>query len=343
MRLPPAECEHGGVRWTVRRAWPEGDGHIVLEATSPDGRVRAGRFGADGIVLLEEGHDPRLPALTAAAAEGTVVSHRPGKRAVVRSADGGRFVKIVRPGRTAGILAGIERAAAVARWFRMPEVLDHDETTVTFVALAGRSLHDCAAFSAAEWDRAWAETAAAWARAVSGPERGAVRWGAVHDSAAEAEVLRTWCERAAPLMGAERTGYAAAVEEAAADLCAPAVRARVRRPSHRDLHDKQLLWDAAAGPGLLDADTACLADPALDLGNLRAHALWRARQGVWTAERAATVLTRLREAGARAGVPSAATHLYERAALLRLGCVYAFRPAWHEEAARLRQALVAAR
>ncbi len=35
-----------------------------------------------------------------------------------------------------------------------------------------------------------------------------------------------------------------------------------RRPGtgvrlHRDLHDKRLMWDAEAGPGLLDVDTAC--------------------------------------------------------------------------------------
>ncbi|MDO5511433.1 phosphotransferase, partial [Corynebacterium sp.] len=98
-------------------------------------------------------------------------------------------------------------------------------------------------------------------------------------------------------------------------------------PTHRDLHDKQLLWERNAGPGLLDVDTACLADPALDVANLRAHAVWRFRQGVWDDRQAAVVLGVLES--------NAAVKAYERATLVRLVCVYAVRPRYREAARAL--------
>src|SRR5699024_3308901 len=108
------------------------------------------------------------------------------------------------------------------------------------------------------------------------------------------------------------------------------------RPAHRDLHDKQLLWSEQSGPGLLDVDTACLADPALDLGNLRAHTLLRRLQGVWPPSRAETVAFCVDETAQRIGAPLPTVAVYEQAALLRLGFVYAVRPQYAAVAAQLR-------
>src|SRR5699024_11859136 len=80
---------------------------------------------------------------------------------------------------------------------------------------------------------------------------------------------------------------------------APADPARV----HRDLHDKQVLWQPDAPPGLLDVDTATLGDPALDVANLRAHATWRELQGLWSAEQSAVVREEVDRTALRLGIP----------------------------------------
>ncbi|WP_035280754.1 phosphotransferase family protein [Brevibacterium album] len=352
MRTPPASVLLDGETWTIRRAWPGTEERTAVEAVSAGGHVRAGFSDASGIRLHPYGADPRLPALAASARAGSVVSHRPGRRAVVRSADGSRYTKVVREGRSRTILDGIGSAEAFAGPFRTPEVLGSDASTVTFAALPGRSLHRPEDFSAVEWERAWGEVLRAWCAAVgtgsatgtasaadsAGAGADAQRSTPVHGGGAEARVLRQWRDRAAGLLGAEARAYSAAVERTAEELSIlPAPRLV---PAHRDLHDRQLLWTPEAGPGLLDVDTACLADPGLDLGNLRAHARWRSRQGVWSSGQAAVVAEHVDAVAHRAGVAPASLELHERSALLRLGAVYAFRPAWVEAARELRCMLV---
>lgn len=97
---------------------------------------------------------------------------------------------------------------------------------------------------------------------------------------------------------------------------------------HRDLHDKQIMWDPVSGPGLLDVDTACRGERALDLGNLRAHARWRIEQGLWTSAEAAVVIDEIARVASAVGIDPARVSAYEQATLIRLACVYAFRPAW---------------
>lgn len=374
--LPPEQVEAEGGAWTVRRAWPGAKGELILELLR-EGTVRAARMRRGRIELWEPGRDPKLDALRPAAAHGRVISHRPGKRAVVRSADGSRYIKVVRPGRAPDILRGIGRARAFEGRFRMPRVLAGDDATVVFEALTGRSMHEPCAFTPAEWYRAWADVLGAWEETVralpgtgtsaGGPEDpilaedDAGSTGAaypaqpvdvpVHGPAEEAAVLRRWTALAAPVVaggdGQSTAGadgpeagwkrFETAVERTAHRLMQLAVHRWA--PAHRDLHDKQLLWDPELGPGLLDVDTACLADPALDLANLRAHALWRRRQGLWTAEDADVVLAQVDTTAARLGVLSGALAVYQEATLLRLGCVYAFRPAWAGQAAELRAEL----
>ncbi|GAB3183774.1 hypothetical protein GCM10027060_19520 [Nesterenkonia halophila] len=345
--LPPAALLVEGRRLAVTRAWPAADGARLAVELDDGGARRAGFLGADGLELLPPGRDPKLAALARPADLGEVVSHRPGRRAVVRLDD--RFVKVVRRGRAAGILRGIERAAAFDGPFRTPAVLDHDASTVTFAALPGIGLHDPTPFSPRRWRRAWETVCSAWITASSAPADPAAP---VHDAAAEAAVLTGWVDRVACwIADVERT-------RAAAELLAGRLRRlpdRPLAPAHRDLHDKQLLVAVADGerdeddgdegedggpaPGLLDADTACLADPALDLGNLRAHATLRRRQGIWAPAQSRTVAATVTDAAARRGVPEEALATYELAALLRLGCVYAVRPRHTEVAAALRAAV----
>lgn len=369
--LPPQTVHAEGRRWRVTRAWPlkeqpakeQGLGVELIA----EGQVRAGWFDGEEVTLLPAGADRRLPELESFAAGGTVVSHRPGRRAVVRhrlpadlpparrrSSPAPEpqevFTKVVRPGRAERILAGIARAGAFAGPFRTPAVLEAGDTFVTLGAVTGRSLHEPAVFSAEAWEAAWTQVLAAWETAIQDPA-GSPGDVPVHDAAAEAAVLRQWASAAGPYLaagGAARTGLAGpevsvellaeAVEQTAAALLELPARRLV--PAHRDLHDKQLLFSEDLGPALLDVDTASLADPALDLANLRAHAGWRVRQELWSADQAETVRRAINDAAYRAGVPAAALDLYERATALRLSCLYAFRPGYAEAAARLRADLI---
>lgn len=150
----------------------------------------------------------------------------------------------------------------------------------------------------------------------------------MHTADLESEVLRTWVEKALAFVDAP-----GALLEAAENACAGLAELPEPElvPSHRDLHSKQLLWSKTGGPGLLDVDTACRADRALDLGNLRAHALWRRLQGVWDERQTVAVL----EAIDQVNVDPAALAAYQYATLVRLVCVYAFRPKYRAQAMEL--------
>jgi Phosphotransferase enzyme family len=93
-------------------------------------------------------------------------------------------------------------------------------------------------------------------------------------------------------------------------------------PCHRDFHEGQLLVNHDTC-GILDFDTWCDADPALDVGNFAAHIrLWELRN--WSEARAfKTAFT----AAASKGQPSdfaKRVEEWKRAALLRLAAMYAF-------------------
>ena len=110
-----------------------------------------------------------------------------------------------------------------------------------------------------------------------------------------------------------------------------------RALSHRDLHDKQLLWHPLDGIAVIDLDTIALAEPALDLGNLRAHLELRVRQGLLSVRRCDIAQTVIDTTATRLGVPANRVARYEAAALFRLGCLYAFRPRWVTMAWLLRE------
>jgi Ser/Thr protein kinase RdoA (MazF antagonist) len=341
LALVPARIEHRGQHLRVQRAWADDGRGLPLQLREDGGAdgapLRAGRLeaGTGRVTVFEAGTDPRLPGLARVLGEraGSVVSHRPGKRAVVRTRDEHgtvRYVKIVRPGRTERLLGAIDRAAHFACVFRTPQVLDADEDTVTFSELAGQTLHEGLPVDDGTWRRAWRETLDAWSAAVESSRRRSGQDGtdpAVHGPDAEAAVLTAWGERAD------------AVDPAGAPLRERALRAAHRdlaqlgtptRPAliHRDLHDKQILWREGERPGLLDVDTIALGDPALDVANLRAHATWRELQGIWTEEQAAVAREEIDRVALRAGIGPQTLAAYESGTIARLACVYAFRPRW---------------
>ena len=372
LRIPDA-VTIDGQDWAVRRAWPAGDGRIAWEAALPDHGIRVGYLDAHGVKVLDSDRDPKLPGLAGLLDDGgRLVSHRPGKRAVVRLPDGS-FAKCVRDRKASDVLAGQRRAAGFLPGFTLPQVLRSDSSTVVLGVVPGVELHEPAELGA-DWPRAWAEALDAWGQAGARPSPAAYSSSMpIHDAAAEVEVLQTWRERARPMLETtaswrEQTPHQAQtrlqtptqtlhqtetllarVDELIAEVTAElddGAASAMERPIglvHRDLHDKQIMWDPIAGPGLLDVDTACLGERALDLGNLRAHARWRTEQGLWTPAEAAVVIDEIARVASEAGIDPARVSVYERATLIRLACVYAFRPAWRDRTEALLDAVAASR
>ncbi|WP_147899848.1 phosphotransferase family protein [Serinicoccus profundi] len=140
-------------------------------------------------------------------------------------------------------------------------------------------------------------------------------------------MLRTWSERVGALGLLTGTGWSERLEATAAELDrSPAVDLVV---AHRDLHDGQLLWDGQR-IGVIDLDTVCRAEPALDLANLAVHAALRQAQGVWTIAAADVVREAVAEAARAGKVPQARLGLARRATVARLVAVYSLRPRWRD-------------
>ncbi len=295
--------------------------------------------------LLGAATEEQLPALGRALADhpgATVVSHREGRRAVLRdrTEDGTTvYIKVANRGRTRRALGAIQRAAAFDGPFRTPRVIEVREESLTFAELPGRPLHDGLPTADGSWRRAWRATAEAWAQAVR-TSRADLPEGPLHGPAEEIAVLQKWQQRA---IGEDPE--AAELRDRAVDLARGLLEQLppLAQPAliHRDLHDKQILWDPALGPGLLDVDTACLGDPALDAANLRAHATWRKRQGTWSPEQARQVREEIDRATAALDLPAANLAAYETATLARLTCLYALRPRWRQAAAGMARSLLA--
>ncbi|MET1034818.1 MAG: phosphotransferase [Arthrobacter sp.] len=321
----------------VRRAWPAPDGTQVFEAVDGAGRVRAGAWDGRGAALLRHATDPRLPGLSD---EGTVLVHRRGKRAVVRrdTAGGTDYVKALRPGRGPAVAETSRRLAAMAleAGLLAPRVLSAGGDAVRFSALPGMPIAEYAGAASPGWVAAWDLWAGAWPALVA-TDAGALP---VHDAGREAEVLGTWAGHLLAhdplgLTAAGRARVDARLAAVAGDLERLAAGERPPVTAHRDLHDKQLLYDRGADRlGILDFDTAARADVELDLGNLLAHLELRRDQGVIAASARDSAAARVLGVAADLGADPRRLDAYTEAARLRLVCVYAFRPAWRGLAER---------
>lgn len=319
----------------VGRAWPGDERGLVVEGRDVLGRVRAGRLPRDGGPprLTPYGTDSRLPALPEVLARpgAELLVHRLGKRAVVRLP--GCYAKVVRAPRLPGLA---DRSAAGARvgeaaGFVVPRVCRADPAGVLETTIVpGTPLHDTGGAPTADdaWCTAWAGWAERWQRLLgldTGRALGAD--ASVHDAVAELGVLEHWVGQAvADGVLPDRDGATrAALDRVAALLASSPVQPLV--PAHRDLHDKQLLAGEGGSVGLLDFDTLTLAEPALDLANLRVHLLLRRDQGRWSPARTAVALAAVDRVLARCGVDPERTRAYAAATALRLACVHAYRPA----------------
>ena len=102
---------------------------------------------------------------------------------------------------------------------------------------------------------------------------------------------------------------------------------------HRDFYEKQVLVDGARTV-LIDFDTLCLGNPALDLGNFLAHLRLAELQGTVDSK----PLKEAFLAGYGAGVSAELDRrieAYTKSTLLRLACLYSFSTRWRHLAAPL--------
>lgn len=278
--------------------------------------------------------DPALPALAPALARpGTVLlGHRPGRRAVLREADG-CYLKVVRPGRAGRVVDGLREAAERLRGIPaapvVPAVVGSDTAAgwVRMAEVPGPSLHvllrDAPARAVAFCGEVGAALGALRGTRVDGTPR--------HGADDEVAVLAGWVAAADASAGSDLTGAVGSVSAALRALPEPRWAA-----CHRDLHDKQLT-DTRGDPavGMLDLDTLCAADPALDPGNLLAHLRLRTLQGRCGPD----VARRCARALHRDDLDPVALRTWTAAALLRLAAVYTFRPGSAGLPARLAAAL----
>ncbi|SKA01944.1 Phosphotransferase enzyme family protein [Marinactinospora thermotolerans DSM 45154] len=333
----------------LRRAWPRGTDHALVEWEQADGRRVAGQWFADpdrlervaaatpgasalpgeGVLLQPDGADRRLPRVRALVrAGGRLVAHRPERRAVVRTDRG--YVKAVRPGREAALVARFEQAERLAGTaFAVPRLLeDMGEGATLWSALPGEPLTRPAAGGRVgdwllDWYRAGAALAVLHAAEPPSPGPGGQGGPPRHTPADEKEAVLRWLRpawRFGLLPYADPGPVLAALgEEAGAPL----------RPVHRDCYDKQFVAAPEAERiGLVDLDTLALGEPAVDVANVVAHMALRSAQGVVGPARA-----RAARAAFLAGLePDEATlrrvPAYVAATRLRLAGVYAFRPRW---------------
>lgn len=100
----------------------------------------------------------------------------------------------------------------------------------------------------------------------------------------------------------------------------------VEKLTHRDYYDKQVLLKNESVI-LLDFDTLCRSDPAIDVGNFLAHIVLSRLQGLdASAEPERSFLEAYRSTSGKSLPP--AVNVFERSALLRLACINAFSGQW---------------
>lgn len=349
------EAVQAGDEWLpLRRAWLHAPGHLLLEYA--DGEMVAGAqwFADEGrlaevaasterhaprgratvvhtargrpVLLQRAGADRKLLGLAdAAAAPGArIVRHRPEKRAVVRipGEPEARYARIVRPEKLAPVLAAGRLVAALGgNEFRAPALVSADAARgrADWTELPGRPLFElygtCGA--ADRWQAA--------GRALRALHESAADVALpLHGGAAEARLLGDWLARVERVDPGFARELASPLRDVSAALSSVTGGAPVLL--HRDFYDKQVLWDGAGPPGLLDFDTLSHGEPALDLANALVHLELRELQGACTTEEHQSSSAALLDGYGPSRDTVRRLAAYADATRLRLACVYRFRP-----------------
>ena len=349
-------------RFEVSRAWPRSSAHLLLElrdvhgnpvggqwfASTEDAERLTRKLGAPAFrigstVVQPDGADRKLTALADEVAQpaNQLVTHRPGKRAVLRRTDRDgqtvSFVKVVRPERAGALAQKGALAADRLHGIALAPRLISDERLADGVlewsVVPGATLHHLGS------DQAWTsdQAASAWGLAGSAllalhrsDPAGVEAW---HGPDRELAAIDPWLAPAVEFGLLEADLVRRARDRVAQGL--EVITQAVVGVLHRDLHDKQLLLDDDGRIGLIDVDTLARGERALDVANVLAHLELREAQGL--------LLPRIRTTGEAAfieavgvqDIPPDRIEAYLLATRLRLAGVYAFRPKWRHVARRL--------
>lgn len=337
MRIPDELMDDQGKQVNVLRAWPRGDGSLVIEGREEStGRVRAGRIDAQGRTLLVPFRtDPSLPGLASDAPAGELLVHRLKRRAVIRT--DGHYRKFIAGGKAPAVTAAHRAASSclTGSGLHAPDVVASDEFSVTLTAVPGLSLHELGRSLAAQrdqWEQGWKLWADRWPVFVRTARSARSAVTRAHSAGDEVATVERWTRLALS------TGALHVPETRVRDALASVARSLMAGGScagmaHRDLHDKQILADAGSGSvGIIDCDTLAVAEPALDLANLSVHLDFRVAQGLLPTSAAAVGKHHVRAAAESLRVPEARLNAYAQATALRLACIYAFRPPYRTTA-----------
>jgi aminoglycoside phosphotransferase (APT) family kinase protein len=342
--LPPDSVEVPDVGLLeVNRAWPREPGHVLLELRGADVvlaaqwwsgsqqlAATASRYARtparvhDGVLVHLGGADRKLVRLQADldAPGAQLVGHRAERRAVVRRADGS-YVKHVRPHRVEDValgLASADRLVGSVAVVPTVEPVDPAAGTAVLAAVEGRTLLELgedAISSPTELAAAWRAAGRVTAALHAAHPSGLSQW-TTEDEVRSAQRLVHPATAAGLLPSCGWRPLYDAV------LALPRMRGV---PVHRDLHDKQLLWDGKR-LGLIDCDTLAAGDPAADVANVLAHLQLRQAQGVLSASRASSAASDFLAALDPTPQVLARVGAYRSLTTLRLAALYAWRPRW---------------
>ena len=322
------ELDDPFVEARVRRAEIDRKGRLMLDV---DDDASWYRVDGDRVKHLEPFADAKLPLAErvrgSAAPRPDVLAWRPQRRLVIIGTVGDRS-EVTKGFRRSRFEAAAARHAAAIELcsgeggFRVPAMYEADVNACAFTmeALVGLPPR----FSR-EHTEDFARIGHALARFQSGSTDLEL---ALHRASDELAVLDGAHARSRTATGTEPTGWTAVRERLDAGLDADEATAV---PCHRDLHDRQFLFGAGS-PALIDFDSLCLADPALDPANLLAHLALRRLQGLAGADadgvRACgeALIDGMDRGRDRAFFSS--LRFYQAASLLRLAAIYAMRPRW---------------
>jgi hypothetical protein len=335
-----------GAWWTVAALAPGRTPRSVRRSLSRGDSIALPELGA---VALRFPHDCDLPQMAALSDPARVAnrigplltrkspvqsivvrpqSYKPMRRLVVSysvTTDGGETTEWI--GKCSGAAADrrawtVHQAWSDARAAAFPTGFDvaqpigraEDWCTMLWSRAPGVSLLDLLLRGEA------AQAAGKVGDALAEIQRSGVEWQGDHRASDELAIVTRW--RDALRLG--RPEVAHLVERAASGLESKTVSTTELVPCHRDFYDKQWLLDGAR-PTLVDLDTACLAEPELDVGNFSAHLTLRGlqHQGLDIDESRRAFFEGYQQRAGRMAADRLA--FYEACALVRLACVYGLR------------------
>ncbi len=338
----------------LRRAWPREVSRLGLQFVDAVGRVVPGQWHLDPeqtrtlfkklnrstgravlasageslVVLQPDGVDCKLPALDALLeqAGATLITHRPGRRAVVQFEQDGRmrYAKALRPSRVGRILRANRFVAEMEdRVFEIAAIDQADERTglVMMRELDGQNLHDLVSLNS----DGFVSGCRAAGRALQSMHVAAPEWLPTHDAAAEIDMLQERVD------GIEF--FVPETHAAVARVC-QGVFETLRKSSgphtvvHRDFYDKQVVVDKMGEPGLLDFDTLGTGEAALDVANMLGHLELRVLQGNCTQDTASQAAREFLDGYNPSEAVMARVPAYLDATRLRLAMLYAYWPKW---------------